>query len=249
MSASQGAAPYQSLLDRKIGLVRGHFLFTDLDPELLRRLAETARIERLAEDAYLFRKGDDGDALFGMASGKIAITTESPKHKTIVLNIMEAGDFFGEIAFLDGLERTADARALEPCEVLRIARRDFFPVLDTSPALARHLIELLCERVRWTAEAIEDAWFLDPSARIAKTFIRLAMGYGTYKGDAIYIDLSLTQTRVAQMTATSRERVNRELRKWEAADWVAREDTHYIIKNINALKSVVKTAMEDEDLL
>ncbi len=237
--------PLPPRLSRKSRLIADHYLFADLDTRIVDRIAGSALLRPIVKNDFLFRKGDEGDALYGVLQGKIAITTQGPKGKTNILNLMEPGDFFGEIAFLDGQTRTADAYAIEDSEVLQIYRRDFYPLLDAEPVIAKRLIELLCERLRWTSEAIEDAHFLELSARLAKCFLRLAIGYGRESLNGTTIDLMLTQEKLAQMMGASREAVNKELRSWETAGWLAHEDGHYTIRDQMALRSIVRSAWDD----
>ena len=96
----------------KADLLARHFLFRGLEAGLIQRLVELSVTRRLARDAVLFRKGDEGGALYGVLQGAVRIAVGGPDGREIVLNVMEPGDVFGEIALLDGLPRTADASAI-----------------------------------------------------------------------------------------------------------------------------------------
>lgn len=207
-------------IDKRAMLAR-HYLFRDLDAKLVERLAEISVTKRLSGGELLFEKGDDGDALFGVLTGNVAIYIGSPTGREVILNVMEPGDVFGEIALLDGLPRTAHAKALEDSEVLQIRRRDFLPFLEREPKLAVHLLELLCERVRWTSDQIEDAAFLSLPARLAKRLLALATIYGEQDETGVRIGMKLSQSDLGQMLGTSRESVNRYLQDWAKQDWIA----------------------------
>ena len=116
----------------------------------------------------LFQKGDPGDRLFGGIAGRVKVHTTSPEGKDVTLNLFKEGQFFGEIAILDELPRTADAMAMAPSELLVIHRRDFVPLVESEGRLAMHIIRLLCQRVRATSEMLEDAAFLPLELRLAK---------------------------------------------------------------------------------
>ena len=68
---------------------------------------------------------------------------------------MGEGEIFGEIALLDGKERTADAVAITASELLVVERRTFLPVLRRRPELCIRLLELLCERLRRTDQQVD----------------------------------------------------------------------------------------------
>ncbi len=86
-----------------------HDLLGHLTPEELDRLLVPARVERLDEGRVLFRKGDPGDRLYVVLSGRISIGTVSEEGKEVVFNVLGRGEVFGEIALLNAKARTADA--------------------------------------------------------------------------------------------------------------------------------------------
>lgn len=220
-------------------LIARHYLFCDVDPTVVERVAALGVTNRLAAGAELFRKGDEGNALFGVRSGKVYISTRSPGGREVILNVMEPGDVFGEIALLDGLPRTADATAMEDCALMRIQRRDFIPLLEREPSLAVHLLELLCERLRWTSDLIEDSAFLSLPARLAKRLLNLAIVYGESDPAGVRIGLKLSQTELGQMLGTSRESINRHLQDWAKSGWIAIGRSRITVRDRPALQALV----------
>ncbi len=192
-------------------LLARHFLFAGLEADLLRRLAELSETMTLARGDVLFFQGDEGDALYGIFDGSIRISLTSPDGKEFTINLMESGDVFGEIALLDGLSRTADARAGRDSRLMRIPRRAFLDLMDNEPRLMRHVIDMLCERIRVTTGEMTDVAFLDLRARLAKRLLDLSLSHGVEEGAGIRIGLTLTQTDVAQMLGVTREAVNKQI--------------------------------------
>jgi CRP-like cAMP-binding protein len=92
--------------------------------------------------------------------GSVKISSLSAGGKEIVLAIFSAGDIFGEIAVLDGAERSADATAMTDCELLVLNRWDFLPVLEDHADLCMILLRILWRRIRQTTEQVEDVMFL-----------------------------------------------------------------------------------------
>ena len=230
--------------DDKIALLRGHYLFGGIEQPVLERLARYGLKVRQRKGDMLFRKGDAGDALYGIFAGKVAIATRGTSGKEFLLSLLEPGDFFGEIAFLDGLPRTADAYALEDCVLLKLDRRDMLPLLDQAPALLKRFVELLCERIRYTSDLIEESAFLQLRGRLAKRFVSFAIGYGHDEPRGIRIELKLSQSKIGQMMGVSREAINKELRDWEDHGWIARDGEYYVVTDLAALKSEVARAFE-----
>lgn len=192
-------------------LLARHFLFAGLDSDLLRRLAELSETLTLGRGDVLFYQGDEGDALYGIFDGSIRISLTSPDGKEFTINLMENGDVFGEIALLDGLPRTADARAGRDTQLLRIPRKAFLDLMEKETRLMRHVVDMLCERIRVTTGEMTDVAFLDLRARLAKRLLDLAVSHGVAEGEGIRIGLTLTQTDLAQMLGVTREAVNKQI--------------------------------------
>ena len=112
--------------------------------------------------------------MMAVLKGRVMISSPSRDGRQVVLTVMHEGDFFGEIALLDGKERTADATAMTDCELLVVPRRSLLALLERRPDAAIGLMHVLCERLRRTNEQVEDLAFLDLEARIAKVLVRLA---------------------------------------------------------------------------
>ena len=181
--------------------------FRHLGAATIAAIAALCRTCRLGAEELLFQKGDPGDALFAVRRGQVRISTGTDAGKRLTLNILGSGDVFGEIALLDGRPRTAEARALEPTELFTLRRPDFLRFLEQNPAVAVKVVELLCERVRWMSDRVEETALLPVEARLARRVVMLAQDYGA--------DLDISQEELAQFVGAARESVNRQLQEWK----------------------------------
>jgi CRP/FNR family transcriptional regulator, cyclic AMP receptor protein len=220
-------------------LLSRHYLFRDLDKGVVERLEALATPCHLSASQTLFLQGDAGDALYGVLSGRIRISSGAAGGKQIFHDIMEPGDIFGEIALIDGLPRTADATAMTAAELIMIRRPAFLEFLEHEPALALHLLKLLCERVRRTSERIEDSAFLTMPARLAKRVLNLAARDGTATEQMSRVRLS--QSELARMLDLSRETINKQLQRWHERGWVELTRGQLIVHNAEALRRLVQT--------
>src|SRR5262249_33912509 len=152
---------------------------------------------------------DAGDALYGVLAGRVAFTVSSEKGQELTLNVLGPGEFFGEIALLDGKGRTAAAEAREDSELLCIARGVFLSFVRERPEILLHIIELLCGRLRLATQYIADATFLDLPRRLAKLLVLLSA-----ESQQQRVDLRMSQAELASMLGASRERVSRQLSLW-----------------------------------
>lgn len=195
-----------------------------------------AHTRRFDNNQTIFQKEDPGDCLYAIVSGRVGITTESAGGKAIFLNMLKTGEVFGEIALLDGMERTANAISLEDSELLRIDRSAFMPFLERHPQLAIRLMGVLCRRLRWTSDIIEDTIFLDIPHRLAKRLVTLADQYGTKAGDTTRIDVRLSQESLGQMLGSTRESINKGLKSLEHKGLIETKSGHISVLDMDALE-------------
>jgi len=201
MSASDLAAQ----LERSV-------LFNGLEPHDLARLAGIARETILATDETLFDQGDESDGLYVIISGIVRIYLTADDSREATINLLEDGDVIGEIALLDGLPRSAGAAALTDTRLIFIPREPFLTLFDSSPALARQMVLMLCERLRAANGQVNQAMFHDLRHRLLVLLRQLAIIHGHIDKDVAVVDLDLTQGTLAQMLGASREAVNKQLR-------------------------------------
>ena len=190
-------------------LLRINPFFRDLGPAIIDRLAALCTVRRLAGGEILFQKGDPGDALYGVRRGQIRIESGTAEGHRITLNALGSGDMFGEIALLDGQTRTADAIAVETTELFTLRRDPVLDYIKREPKVAIRFIELLCKRLRYVSEQMEESLTLPIGVRVARRLVALADDFGN--------EIEITQDQLAAYVGAARESVNRQLRVWQRA--------------------------------
>ena len=189
----------------KVRLLRSVPLFSSVDDSTMRLLSHGAIQRSFKRTACIFRKDDPGDALIVIHTGEVKICVTAPEGREVIFNIMHPGDAFGEIALLDKRRRTADAIAATDSELLFVRQADFQKLLRDDMNLALKVIDLLCERLRFASEQVEDLTFHDAATRLAKLLLRLS------EPSATQAPLKVTQQDVSDMVGLSREITNRRL--------------------------------------
>ncbi|MBS0223618.1 MAG: Crp/Fnr family transcriptional regulator [Proteobacteria bacterium] len=215
-------------------LCRLHPFLAALTEAEMRELLKQAHVKRLAANDIVFRKDDPGDGLYGVLAGRIVVTVESAEGKELILNMFGPGEFFGEIALLDGKGRTATAVAREPSELLFLGRADFLPFLRERHDAAVRIIALLCDRLRRTTDLVEDSAFLSVSSRLAKQLAMLSTA--APDGD---LDIRMSQEELAQTLGVSREIVSRQLAAWREAGVIELGRRRIRVRNAAALDRIV----------
>ena len=214
-------------------------IFKTLSDSDLNDLVSSLRLKSLKQGQTLFWKGDEGTALYIVKKGTIKIVLPSTEGDEIIVTMFSEGDFFGEMALLDGEPRSADAVAIEPSEVFILSRNNFLSFLQSNVNAIKSTLSLLSKRLRRTDDMLENTCFLNISARLVKNLIELAESHGRTKGSEVLIDLSLTQKELGDMIGATRESVNKELKALRKQGLIITEESKIQILDISRLKSKI----------
>jgi CRP-like cAMP-binding protein len=228
----------------KLAVLRKHPYFSDLDPEAFDQLCRYAKHLTLKRGATIFSKGDPGTSLIAVISGTVKISVSSVDGRNAILNLVGAGEIFGEISLLDGLARSADATANSNCEIFVIDRREFIPFVRSQPALAMKFIELLCGRLRRTSDQVEEVILLNLPGRLASALLRLTEKYKLAPGGRT---IAITQQEISEMVGMSRESINKQLRAWAARNWVRLEHGAIVVLNAEMLLELAEAGSDEGD--
>jgi len=186
-------------------------LFAFLNEEQLDDLNATVRARRYPRGALIFMAGDPGTSLCLIETGRVKLGFTSGEGREMLLDVFGPGEFFGELALLDGLPRSTDAVAIESTQILHVVREDFVRFLRQEHDAAIELLEVLSRRLRRDTQMMQDAAFLDVPARLARTLLRLAQ--------PLNADLPhtprMTQNDLAGLVGTTRETLNVWLRYFQ----------------------------------
>lgn len=219
-------------------ILRRNRLLSGLDDCHMAELVSLGRLSRFHEGQTVFEKGDPGDCLYAILRGQIAVSTGSVDGKTMLLNILDAGDVLGEIALLDGKERTAGATALRASELFRIDRPAFIAFLERHPKLCIQMMGVLCERLRWVSENIEDAVFHDVPRRLARRILLLAETYGQRTANGVKVNQAVSQEGLAAMLGVTREMVNKSLRALRNSGAITYTKGFIVVTDLHLLKDM-----------
>jgi CRP/FNR family transcriptional regulator, cyclic AMP receptor protein len=129
-------------------------LFSSLDSKATAELGQFLTIHDYPKSATIFRKGDPGDAMYLVDLGKVGISITDADGHVVTLAELGAGDFFGEMAMLDGQGRSANAVALEESRVAKLTRDDFLLFMKSDPRVTLELLTALTARLRRTDDLL-----------------------------------------------------------------------------------------------
>jgi CRP-like cAMP-binding protein len=184
-------------------------IFASLEGEDRRNLAKRIECQSFSKGSTLFKRGEPGNALYIVVRGQIRIFASTRQGNEITLALLGPGEFFGEMALLDGQPRSANAEATEDTELHYLDRDNFFSFLMNKESALRAILCSLSRRLRRTDDLLTEAYFLQISHRLARKLVELCD-----KDAAINVPLPpicVTQRELAGMIGATRESVNKEL--------------------------------------
>jgi len=218
------------------GSLRECALFARADEDALQELARALRHRRFRRNEVIFHQGDPGDALHIVASGQVKILLFSAEGEEAIIATLRPGDFFGELALLDGAPRSATAVAIDPAETLVLPRAVFRELLERSEGLRDALLTGLAHELRRLTSQVEELYFLDLAGRLATRLTRLAREAEPEAEHEVRLDWPFTQSDLAAMIGGSRQSVNRLLSLLVEDGLVRIEPDHLVITDVNELE-------------
>lgn len=193
----------------------------------LEELATHLIERRFPKNATVVEEGLPGDYMYVIREGRAKVTKASEDGREKIMNFLEAGAFFGDMALLGDETRSASVKTLEDSVLLALSRRDFIDLIRQSPDLALAVIEELANRLRETNEQARSLSFQGVEERTRNLFERIARDEPDHPGQRL--TPALTHQQIADMVGTSRETVTRAIKQLKASGWLSQEGKRYVI--------------------
>ena len=216
-----------------------HFLFGKLSTDEIDLLIGYTRVEQFPAGREIFIKGSPGQSVMAVLRGSIKISSRSSDGKEVVFRIINGGEIFGEIAALDGKDRSAHAAAMTDCELLVLNRGDFLRMLENRADLCIIMLRILCRRLRQTSEQVEDVMFRHLESRVAKALLQFAESVGLHGLRGKSVKLPVSQRELGNMAGGSRESINKILQNWHRQGLIDLGKASILIHDIDALSRLI----------
>ena len=144
----------QPVSEMTLEALRSVPLFASLDDTAATELRNLLSDKIVPQNTRLFRQGDEGDAMYLIESGRVRISIHDDDKQELMLADLAQGDFFGEMAIIDGRKRSADARVIEDARLAILSRESFLSFVRTNPDVALKMLAALTERLRRTDDLL-----------------------------------------------------------------------------------------------
>lgn len=202
-----------------ITLPSGCALFEGVRPETCARLLAAASMREVAEDEPVFRQGDAAGAAYVVAggAGQVRVGAAGGAQKQLMVEVFKQGDLFGELAALDGTERSAEAVAMGgPVRLAVLPAAAFREALAEVPRLGANLALLLAARLRRTFILLQDATFERLEVRLARQLLYLARRDGRPVAEGVRLGQRVNQDDLADLMGATTRSVITILNAWRA---------------------------------
>lgn len=220
-----------------VGSLRRCALFAHVDEDGLTSLVRLMRRRRFRRNEVIFHQGDAGDLLQIVASGAVKIVLPSPEGEEAIIATLRPGDFFGELALLDGAPHSATATAIEATETLNLPRTTFMELHAGDQRLQHALLTALAAELRRLTGQVEELHFLDLAGRLAMRLARVAREQGGVVEGRAELDWPYTQSDLASMIGGTRQSVNKLLSGMVHKGLLSIEHDTLIINDLERLEA------------
>jgi CRP/FNR family cyclic AMP-dependent transcriptional regulator len=203
-------------------LLAGSDLFKALGPDVLATCAVGFREAEYGKGEMLFARGDPGTHMHVVAEGQVRLAIATGEGRELSFEIADVGDFFGEIAVLDGQPRSADATALTRVLTYTLERNDFRKLRAAHPAISDAVTSFLCQRLRDLSDKLETIALYPMDVRLAR-FLLTALGDRQAPlGRRVPFELQYSQSELAHLLGASRPKINAALGALEETGAIGR---------------------------
>ena len=222
----------------EVTFLRNVPIFNELSDQELEKIAALGVRKKYKKGSIILLEEETGAALFVIITGKVKIVRMDDDGREVILSILGESDFFGEMAILDGLTRSASVVATSKSELFMIHRRDFIKLMNDYPMVAIALLRELTGRLRKADTQIKSLSLKDAAGRVANVVLQLADEVGMFRKGRVEIDELPLQQDLANMAGTSRETISRMIHKFIKKGYLQLQGNRLIINDYESFKNL-----------
>jgi CRP/FNR family transcriptional regulator, cyclic AMP receptor protein len=202
-------------------------LFSSVPEEQLRMLASVVTRRSTPRSSTVMSSGDATDSLYIVLSGRLKVMMSDAEGKEVILSILGSGEFFGEMGLIDDSPRSASVVAIEACELLCIAKRDFKNCLAENFEMSMAVMRGLVRRLREADRKIGSLALLDVYGRVARLLLDMSENVDGEK----VVTKRLPKQDIAKMIGASREMVSRVMKDLQMGGYIEVRGTNIVLRD------------------
>ena len=225
--------------DKVVELLSRTKLFGALDEPDLRAIADEMREANFSSSQVIFARGDEGREIYLVVNGRVRLSVLTAEGRELSFAHAEEGQIFGEIAVLDGGERTADATAVTKVTAFTLSKPALKKLIDTRPELRESVVNFLCARLREADQQLEGIALYPIEIRLARFFLATARQKDDDEfAETVVLNLPISQSELALLIGASRPKVNAALALLEDQGAIKRGDAGRFTCDIEKLEDM-----------
>ena len=208
-----------------LDLIRRVPLFSMLTVEQAQTIADGVVKRRYRRGEIIVEQGRKSDALFILLSGRARVITSDARGREVILTVLEAGDYLGEMSLIDNEPHSATVRAEVQTDMLILGRAEFARCLPENSSLSYAIMRGLVQRLRSADRQIESLALLDVYGRVARALLDMAEMENGQK----LIRNKVSRQDLAKIVGASREMVSRVMKDLEERGMVHTQENGSVI--------------------
>ena len=203
-------------------------MFSELPDEDLESIAALFRERRYRKNDIIFMEEDTGQYMYLVKEGRVKVTRLLPNGKEMILAFHETGEYFGEMALIDGGTTPASVTAVLPTTIFVMGAKEFSNLLE-HPKTNRVILKTLCNRCRDAWAQIEVLTFHNADARVRMAFHQLVKKRGVETDNGYMIPMKLTHKELSDIVGISRETATRVLSHLQEQNLIRVETRRFVV--------------------
>lgn len=212
-------------------------VFSELEDQLIDKIAELTIIKKYAKNEMVFFEGDPGEAIHFVKSGKVKIFKTSEGGREIIINILSPGDIFAEVTlFQRNVNYPASVEVIEEGEIGFIRNRDLERLIAVNPQLAMDLLRAMTNKLKEVQQRIRELGSDDAIEKTIRILITLSKNHGSKTNDGIALCKNITRQDMASLVGTTRETMSRILSRLSKEGLIDINGRTIVIRDVDALE-------------
>lgn len=226
-------------MKNKLEFLRKVELFSGMSDDELGLITAYFQEKKYKRNEIVFFEEDTGQYMYVLTEGRVKVSRLLPSGKEMILAFHEDGEYFGEMALIDGGTTPATVTAVVNTTILSLGASKFRQLLEDYPQVNLTLLKMLCSRCRDAWSQIEVLTFHNADSRIRTALYQLCQKRGEETDKGTRISLQLTHKELADITGISRETATRVLSHLQSENLLRVESRHFFVADPEELVDVL----------
>lgn len=227
--------------DARLAFLRRISLFSEFQDNDFAELERLVHLASVPRGGFVYVPGDASDQVYLLRTGRVKVARTAPGGKEWILNLVEAGEIFGELALAGEDSRRSTAEALEDVTYCTIRREPFLALAGRRPTVALRMLRLVGERRRQMETRVEGVLFAGVQERLIDLLLEMGRRYGVPGAEGLALRVQLSQKEIAHLIGSTRETTSSTLNQLRRAGLIFIQRRRLIIRDIEKLERARQT--------